>query len=60
MDKDNRYWNKHKQVYNELLNELDNVIIDKIYRNPNCAEARLLSKKVDKEIEEHFNKESTV
>ena len=60
MDKDNRYWNKHKQVYNELLNELDNVIIDKIYRNPNCAEAHLLNKRVNKEVEEGLSKESTI
>ena len=59
MDKDNRYWNKHKQVYNELLNELDNIIIDKIHRNPNCAEAHLLNRRVDKRIQESLREEST-
>ena len=59
MDKDNRYWNMHKQVYNDFLNELDNEIIEKIYKNPNCAEAHLINNKVDKEVEERLNKEST-
>ena len=58
MDKDNRYWNMHKQVYNDFLNELDNEIIEKIYKNPNCAEAHLLNKRVDKQIQESL-KEST-
>jgi succinate dehydrogenase flavin-adding protein (antitoxin of CptAB toxin-antitoxin module) len=59
MDKDNRYWNKHKQIYNELLNELDNSIINRIYSNPNCAEAQLLNKRVDKRIIELYKEEST-
>ena len=59
MDKDYKYWNAHKAIYNELLNELDNSIIMKITTNPNCAEAHLINNKVDKEIEERLNKEST-
>lgn len=59
MDRDNKYWNTHKEVYNKLFNELDNDIIDKIYRNPNCAEARLLNDKVEKQIQEILQQEST-
>ena len=59
MDRDNKYWNTHKEVYNKLFNELDNDIIDKIYRNPNCAEARLLNDKVEKQIQEILPQEST-
>ena len=33
MDKDYKYWNAHKAIYNELLNELDNSIIMKITTN---------------------------
>jgi succinate dehydrogenase flavin-adding protein (antitoxin of CptAB toxin-antitoxin module) len=58
MDKDYKYWNAHKAIYNELLNELDNSIIMKITTNPNCAEAHLLNKRVDKQIQESL-KEST-
>jgi hypothetical protein len=59
MDKDYTYWNIHKEVYNTFLNELDNTIIDRIYKNPNCTEAKLLNNRVNKEIEERLNKEST-
>ncbi len=59
MDKDNRYWNTHKEIYNKLLNNLDKDIVDKIYRNPDCTEAHLLNKKVEKEIREILHQEST-
>ncbi len=59
MDKDNRYWSTHKQVYNNFLNELDKEIVEKIYKNPDCVEAQLLNSKVDKEIEQQLNQEST-
>lgn len=59
MDKDYTYWNIHKEVYNTFLNELDNTIIDRIYNHPNCTEAKLLNNRVNKEIEERLNKEST-
>ncbi len=59
MDKDNRYWSTHKQVYNNFLNELDKEIVEKIYKNPDCVEALLLNSKVDKEIEQQLNQEST-
>ena len=58
MDKDYKYWNAHKAIYNELLNELDNSIIMKITTNPNCAEAHLLNKRGDKQIQESL-KEAT-
>ncbi len=59
MDKDNRYWNIHKEVFNKFLNELDTEIVDKIYRNPNCVEAHLLNKKVEKEIQQIMQQELT-
>ena len=59
MDKDNRYWKAHKNIYNKLLNSLDQDIVDKIYRNPNCIEAHLLNNKVEKEIEQILEQEST-
>ena len=59
MDKDYKYWNTHKEKYNELLNELDNTIINKIITNPNCAEAHLLNRRVDKQVQESKSQEST-
>ena len=59
MDKDNRYWDTHKEIYNRLLNSLDKDIVDKIYKNPNCIEAHLLNSKVEKQIQETLQQEST-
>ena len=55
MDKDNKYWSIHKSIYMDMLNELDNEVVSRIYKNPNCAEARLLSKRVDKEVYSKLN-----
>ena len=33
MDKDNRYWNTHIEVFNKFFNELDKDIADRIYIN---------------------------
>ena len=46
MDKDTKYWNTHKRVYDEMLLELDNDVVRKVFENPNGAESQLLNKKV--------------
>ena len=60
MDKDNRYWNAHKKIFNKLFNELDKDIANRIYRNPNGIEAHLLNKRIDKEIKETLQEEPVV
>ena len=52
IEKDNNYWNTHKEVFNDLISELDTEIINRIYNNPNCHEGRLFQKKVDRRVEE--------
>ena len=52
MEKDNNYWSTHKEVFNDLISELDTEIINRIYNNPNCHEGRLFQKKVDRKVEE--------
>ena len=47
MDKDTKYWNTHKRVYDEMLLELDNDVVRKVFENPNGAESQLLNKKVE-------------
>ena len=54
MDKDNHYWNIHKQVWNELLAELDTDVVMKIYDKPNSSEGKLFSRRVDKEAEKRI------
>ena len=50
MEKDNHYWNIHKQVWNELLSELDTDVVMKIYDKPNSTEGKLFTRQVDKEV----------
>ena len=52
IDKDNNYWSKHKEVFNEMISELDTDIANKIYNNPKCQEAKLFLKKVDTRVQE--------
>jgi hypothetical protein len=52
MEKDNNYWILHKEIYNEMMADLDTDVIRKIYDNPNCTEARLLQKRVDRAIQD--------
>ena len=52
IEKNNIYWSKHKEIFNEMIAELDMDIANKIYNNPNCHEGRLFLKKVDKRVEE--------
>ena len=60
MDKDNRYWNAHKKVFNTLFNELDKDIANRIYRNPSGIEARLLNRRVEKEVKQILQEEPVV
>ena len=60
IDKDNRYWNIHKEVFNKFFNELDKDIADRIYRNPNCIEAHLLNRKVEKEVSQILQQEPAI
>ena len=52
MEKDSTYWNKHKEIFNKMISELDTEIANKICNNPNCQEGKLLQKRVDKKVEE--------
>ena len=52
MEKDTKYWNTHKEVYNDMLAELDNDVIRRIYQNPNGSESYLLNKKVEEKTKE--------
>ena len=54
MEKDTNYWSLHKETWDELLSELDNEVITKIYNNPNCDEGRLFSRKVEKEVKQRL------
>jgi len=48
MIKDNNYYNKHKVVYDEELQKLDNEIIKVIFEDPNSDESVLLNDRVEK------------
>lgn len=48
MIKDKNYYNKHKVVYDEELQKLDNEIIKVIFEDPNSDESVLLNDRVEK------------
>ncbi len=48
--KDNNYYNKHKVVYNDELQKLDNDIIKQIFEDPQSDESILLNERVQKII----------
>ena len=52
MEKDTKYWKTHKQVYNDMLTELDSEVIRRVFENPNGAESQLLNKKVEERTKE--------
>tara|TARA_Y100000310_G_scaffold235801_1_gene238970 strand:- start:688 stop:879 length:192 start_codon:yes stop_codon:yes gene_type:complete len=54
MEKDNNYWNLHKDIYLEKFSELSSEIRDLITNNPNSKEAKLLEGRVKREVEEQF------
>lgn len=51
MTKDNNYYNKHKVVYNDELQKLDNDIIKQIFEDPQSEESMLLNERVKSIIE---------
>lgn len=51
MNKDNNYWNIHKEVYTDELDELDPEIRNTVLTKPLSHEAKLFNDKIDKVIE---------
>lgn len=51
MNKDNRYWDIHKEVYTDELDELDPEIRNTVLTKPLSREAKLFNDKIDKVIE---------
>ena len=45
----------HKEIYSQLLDELDNDIVKEIMSNPNCEEALLLNARVESAIKERLS-----
>ena len=54
IEKDSRYWTLHKEIYWKELLELDKKIQTKIMSNPDCTEAEMLEKKVNRIIEDRL------
>ena len=52
MEKNQDYWGTHKEIYNDLLNELDIEIINKVMENPNGPESRRLNQRVEHRVKE--------
>jgi len=50
MEKDNIYWELHKEVYTEELDKLDKDIINLIHNHPMSKEASLLNERIDAEV----------
>ena len=50
MEKDNTYWELHKEVYTEELDKLDKDIINLIHNNPMSKEASLLNERIEAEV----------
>jgi len=50
MEKDNTYWELHKEVYTEELDKLDKDIINLIHNHPMSKEASLLNERIDAEV----------
>ena len=55
MNKDNNYWNIHKEVYMDEFDKLDNEIASIVQTKPYSPEARLFNEKVEKTIKEKLN-----
>jgi hypothetical protein len=54
MIKDNNYYNLHKVVYNEELQELDMEVIKTIFDDPEGEESELLNRRVSSRLEEEM------
>ena len=52
MEKNQDYWDTHKEIYNDLLNELDIEIINKVMANPNGPESKRLNQRVENRVKE--------
>ncbi len=52
MEKNQDYWNTHKEIYNDLLNELDIEIINKVMENPSGPESKRLNQRVENRVKE--------
>jgi len=52
MEKNQDYWDTHKEIYNNLLNELDIEIINKVMANPNGPESKRLNQRVENRVKE--------
>ena len=50
MEKDNTYWELHKEVYTEELDKLDKDIINLIHNHPMSKEAALLNERIGAEV----------
>jgi hypothetical protein len=55
MIKDNNYYNKHKVVYNDELQKLDNTVISQIFNDPKSDESQLLNERVDRILKEELD-----
>ena len=51
MDKDNNYWNLHKDIYIENFSNLAPEIRNLITNNPDSKEAKLLNIRVKRELD---------
>ena len=54
MIKDNNYYNLHKVVYNEELQELDSDVIKTIFNDPKGEESELLNRRVSNRLKEEM------
>ena len=52
--KDYRYWELHKEVFDENFWELDEAIRQAIASNPYCREAKSFEKKLEEIVEERL------
>ena len=49
---DPNYWEKHKEIYTKLYQELDKEIAERISNDPEGEDAKYLNWRVEQEIEE--------
>jgi|21_taG_2_1085346.scaffolds.fasta_scaffold32790_3 hypothetical protein len=60
MNKDNNYWNIHKEVYMDEFDKLDKDIAKIVQTKPLSHEAELFNKKVDETISIRLKENSKV
>ena len=54
MIKDNNYYNLHKVVYNDELQQLDTEVIKTIFDDPQGEESELLNRRVSNRLKEEL------